>query len=474
MTETTPRTRFAPSPTGTMHLGNARTALFNWLFARHHGGTLLIRSEDTDVERSDEDYLEGLLDGLRWLGLDWDGGPDRAIAGIGPYRQSERQDLYDAYLDRLVAEDRAYPCFCTREELAAARKRQLAAGKPPRYPGTCAGLSEAERDERRRAGRTATLRFRVPDSGSIAFDDLVHGRQRFRLADIGDFVIARADRVPAFFFANGVDDALMGVTHVLRGEDHLTNTPRQLMLLEALGLPAPAYGHFPLILGSDDKPLSKRHGAASLEELQEAGYLPAAVVNHLARLGYRPPSDELVDLETLASGFALERVGHAGARHDPEGFKAWQRRAVEALDGETLWAWLAAHRPSDTPALPVAGPRFAAAVRANVELPQDGWYWARRLFDDAAEPEPEAASEIAAAGPPFFRAAAGVTEPSPVADFRGWAKAVGQATGQKGRGLFRPLRAALTGAVQGPELANVVALMPEAQVFERLRAAGAD
>jgi len=474
MTDTTPRTRFAPSPTGTMHLGNARTALFNWLFARHHGGKVIIRSEDTDVERSDEDYLEGLLAGLRWLGLDWDAGPDHAIEGIGPYRQSERQPLYAEYLDRLVSEDRVYPCFCTREELAAARKRQLAAGKPPRYPGTCAGLSEAEREERRRAGRTATLRFRVPDSGAIAFEDLVHGRQRFRLADIGDFVIARADGVPAFFFANGVDDALMGVTHVLRGEDHLTNTPRQLMLLEALGLPAPAYGHFPLILGDDDKPLSKRHGAASLEALQEGGYLPAAVVNHLARLGYRPPSDELLDLETLASGFALDRVGHAGARHDREGLKAWQRRAVEALDAQTLWAWLQAHRPSDAPVLPVDGPRFAESVRANVELPADAWYWAHRLFDDEAEPDPAAAQEIAATGPPFFRAAAGVTQPSPVTDFRGWSKAVGQATGQKGRGLYRPLRAALTGAVQGPELAQVVALMPESRVFERLREAGAD
>lgn len=457
-----------------MHLGNARTALFNWLFARRHGATFLIRSEDTDVERSDEDALEGLLAGLRWLGLEWDAGPGSGEQGAGSYRQSQRQAIYDRYLDQLVAEGRAYPCFCTREELAAARKRQLAAGQPPRYPGTCAGLSEDEREQRRRAGRTATLRLRVPDSGSVAFADLVHGRQRFRVADIGDFVIARADRVPAFFFANAVDDALMGVSHVLRGEDHLTNTPRQLLLLAALGLDAPAYGHFPLILGDDDKPLSKRHGAASLEELQVAGYLPVAVVNHLARLGYRPPSDERLDLASLAAGFELERVGHAGARHDTRALKAWQRRAVEAMDGEALWDWLWAARPAQAAALPVDGVRFAEAVRANVELPDDAWYWARRLFDADADPEPEAAREIAAAGPLFFRAAAGVTEPSPIEDFAGWTRAVGQATGQKGRGLYRPLRAALTGATQGPELARVVALMSQAQVFERLRAAGVD
>lgn len=467
------RTRFAPSPTGAMHLGNLRTALFNWLFARHCRGAFLVRSEDTDAERSDERHMARMLDGLGWLGLDWDEGPDGAAAR-GPYRQSERLGLYRGYLDALLAADLAYPCFCTREELAAARHRQLAAGQPPRYPGTCAGLSEAERDERRRAGRPATLRFRVPDTGSIAVEDLVHGHRRYVLADIGDFVIARADGVPAFFFANAVDDALMAVTHVLRGEDHLTNTPRQLLLLAALGLEPPAYGHFPLILGDDGRPLSKRHGAASLDDLRHTGHRPEAVVNHLVRLGYRPGPDTLMDLDALAAGFDLGRVGRAAARHDPQALEGWQRRAVESMDGGALWAWLQEHRPDDAVDPPANGELFAEAVRANVVLPADAWCWARRLFDDAAEPDAEAGREIAAAGPVFFRAAAGVDDPSPAEDFAGWARAVGRATGAKGRTLYRPLRAALTGTVEGPELGAVVPLMPEALVYARLRRSGAD
>ena len=467
------RTRFAPSPTGALHLGNARTALFNWLFARRHGGRFLVRSEDTDAARSDEDQLLRTLAALRWLGLEPDEGPEAGGPG-GPYRQSERMALYREHLEALRAADSAYPCFCTRAELEEGRRRQLAAGRPPRYPGTCAGLSEAEREARRRAGREATLRFRVPGSGSVTFDDLVRGHQHHACADIGDFVIARADGVPAFFFANAVDDALMGVTHVLRGEDHLANTPRQLLLLRALGLPAPRYGHFPLIVGGDGRPLSKRAGAASLDALRVEGYRPEAVVNHLARLGYRPEGEGLLAPEELAAGFSLGRVGRSGAQHDPQALEGWQRRAVEALDPATLWSWIDAHRPADAPRLPVAGEAFAAAVRPNVVLPGDAWTWARRLFDPAAEPDAEAAREIAAAGPPFFRAAAAVGEPAPTTDFAAWARAVGQATGTRGRGLYRPLRAALTCAVHGPELGAVVPLMPASLVRERLRQCGAD
>jgi glutamyl-tRNA synthetase len=458
-----------------MHLGNARTALFNWLFARAHGGSFLIRSEDTDVERSDEGYLEGLLDGLTWLGLDWDDAPDREPdETIGALRQSQRQSIYAAYLDRLVGNDQAYPCFCTQAELAAARKRQLAAGQPPRYPGTCAHLNEGERQARRQAGRSATLRFRVADQGTIGFDDRIHGRQRFRLADIGDFVIARADGVPAFFFANAVDDALMGVTEVLRGDDHLTNTPRQLLLLRALGLEAPRYGHFPLILGDDGKPLSKRHGAASLDELRAAGYRPLALVNHLARIGYRPDSEDLLTLDAWVAGFDLERVGHAGARHNPEALDVWQRRAVERMDMHELTAWIEAHRPAQAPALPVDAGAFLEAVRSNVTLARDAWYWAERLFDPDAEPEPDAGAVVAAAGPLFFRAAAQISDPDPSSDFKGWTKALARATGQRGRGLYKPLRAALTGAVAGPELDRIVPLIPPHLRRQRLLDAGAD
>lgn len=467
------RTRFAPSPSGALHLGNARTALFNWLHARGAGGAFVLRDEDTDVDRSEAVHREALQADLRWLGLDWDEGPD--LGGpYAPYRQSERLARHTEQLERLLAADRAYPCFCTADELEAARARQRAAGRPPRYPGTCAHLDEAGRAARRAEGRTPAIRFRVPQQDTVAFDDLVRGPQSSRPGDLGDFVIARADGTPAFLFANAVDDALMGISHVLRGEDHLANTPRQLLLLEALGLPAPAYGHLALVLGDDGRPLSKRRGAAAVAGLRAAGYRPEAVVNHLARLGYTPQAEGLASLETLARDFAPGRAGRAGARHDPGALDAWQAAALAALDDAALWAWIEAHAPADAPALPVDGPAFAAAVRANVRLPADAWYWARALFDPAAEPEPGARAEIAAAGPAFFRRALAVDAPAPAEDFRAWTRAVGKATGTRGRSLYRPLRAALTGALEGPELAAVVPLIPADLVRARLEACGAD
>lgn len=472
MATTTVRTRFAPSPTGALHPGNARTALFAWLHARGRGGVFVVRCEDTDTERSEAGHLDTLLESLRWLGLDWNEGPD--VGGAhGPYHQSRRGDLYRQHLQRLQQEDRAYPCFCTREELAEARRRQVAAGQPPRYPGTCAGLGPEERAARRAEGRSPVLRLRVPAEGEIGFEDLVHGPQRAALATIGDFVIARGDDSPTFLFANALDDALMEISHVLRGEDHLANTPRQLVVLEALGLPAPAYGHLPLVLGEQGRPLSKREGAASLAELREAGYLPLAIVNHLARIGFTPGSDELLAMEELARRFDFAHVGRAAARHDPRALEHWQKLAVEALDEAALWAWLQAHRPADATDPPVAGETFAAAVRPNVHLPEDGWYWAYRLFAAEAVPDAQARTEIEAAGPAFFEAAAAVDTPAPADDFRAWAQAVGDRTGNRGRALYRPLRAALTGTVAGPELHAVVPLMPPELIRRRLlQAAG--
>ncbi|HET7921906.1 MAG TPA: glutamate--tRNA ligase, partial [Gammaproteobacteria bacterium] len=259
----TVRTRFAPSPTGHLHVGNARTALFNALFARHAGGVLILRIEDTDAERSRREFERDLIEDLRWLGVVWQEGPDEG-GSKGPYRQSERGAVYAEHIAQLEAKAQAYPCFCTPAELALSRKAQLAAGKPPRYAGTCAHLDKRGIEARLARGLKPALRFRVPDRGETGFDDLVRGRQVFANHDIGDFVIRRADGSPAFFFSNALDDALMGVTHVLRGEDHLANTPRQLLLLQALELPAPHYGHLSLIIGEHDAPLSKREGGGSL------------------------------------------------------------------------------------------------------------------------------------------------------------------------------------------------------------------
>jgi len=468
------RTRFAPSPTGALHLGNVRTALFNWLYARGQRGRFILRSEDTDAERSADDSLGALTDALVWLGLTVDEGPEEG-GPYGPYRQSERSRLYDDALARLQDSGHAYRCYCTREELAEARRRQLAAGRPPRYPGTCRDLDAHERAEREAAGRVPTIRFRVPDEGSITFNDLVLGPQTARLREIGDFIIARSDGSPAFFLANAVDDAEMAVTHVLRGEDHLTNTPRQLLLLDALGYERqPRYGHFGLILDMDGRPLSKRRGGAMLDELREQGYRPQALINHLARIGFAPPDDGIMDLDALAVAFDPVRVAHGGARHDATALDGWQRQGLERLDADALWEWMAAGAPDDATGLPVDGPVFAAAVRPNVLFPGDGWSWARRLFDPEAEPDSEARAEIAAAGPGLFRSALTVHDPAPTADFGAWAKAVGATAGVKGRALYRPLRAALTNAVEGPELGAVVPLMPADLVTARLRACAAD
>ncbi|MGH8369745.1 MAG: glutamate--tRNA ligase, partial [Gammaproteobacteria bacterium] len=253
------RTRFAPSPTGHLHVGNARTALFNALFAAHMGGTLILRIEDTDAERSKREFEAGLIRDLSWLGVVWQEGPDRDGAR-GPYRQSERGAIYAEQVERLQTQGHAYPCFCTPAELALSRKAQLAAGKPPRYAGTCAQLGKPQIEARLAKGLKPALRFRVPAKGETVFEDMIRGHQVFANQDIGDFIIQRADGSPAFFFSNAVDDALMGVTHVLRGEDHLANTPRQLLLLAALELSAPQYAHLSLIVGEGGAPLSKREG----------------------------------------------------------------------------------------------------------------------------------------------------------------------------------------------------------------------
>lgn len=468
MPEATVKTRFAPSPTGHLHLGNVRTALFSALLARRHGGVFLLRIEDTDAERSREAFRRELEEDLRWLGLDWDEGPG-AEAGNGPYLQSRRDEIYARQYARLVEQGRAYPCFCSDAALQRARKAQLAAGQAPRYPGTCAALSPQEVEARLAAGARPSLRFRVPPGGRVEFVDLVRGPQSFETDHIGDFVIRRSDGTPAFFFANAVDDALMGVTHVLRGEDHIANTPRQLLLLEALGLSAPAYGHLALIVGADGAPLSKRHGAQSLRELRATGYLPAAVVNYLARLGHRYDSEELLDLAGLAEGFGLERLGRSPARHDAAQLRHWQREAVAGLDAAALQSWL--EEAAALEAVPGALRRdFVEAVRDNLVLPADAAFWASQLFTDPPVVSAEARALMAETGAGFYRRAAELV-PAEAGDFKTYARAVGQATGTRGRALFMPLRAALTGQLHGPEMGRVFPLIGSERVRRRLQAA---
>ena len=457
-------TRFAPSPTGELHLGNVRTALFNLLLARHEAGRFLVRIEDTDRERSSEAHSAALLADLRWLGIEWDAGPDREDAR-GPYRQALRGELYRRYLAQLEQQGAVYPCFCSPLELSLARRAQLAAGRPPRYAGTCRDLSVAERERHQRQGTAATLRFRVPPGQHLRFVDLVHGPQDFRSDDIGDFVVRRADGSAAFFFSNAIDDATMGVTQVLRGDDHLANTPRQLLLLAALGLPAPAYGHLGLLLGADGTPLSKRHGALSVREYRERGYLPVALLNQLFRLGHSTPLHGLLTLEEMAQAFDSGHLGRAPAHFDEQQLRVWQKNAVHQLSAEAARAWLAAVLPHGLEAR--AGGDFIAALLPNLVLPEDARAWVEIVFGAPPALAPEAEALVRAAGPAYFSAAAAAAARQGN-DLPAIAGAVRAATGRKGAELYMPLRVALTGRAHGPELAPLLKAMPAGSARERL------
>jgi glutamyl-tRNA synthetase len=456
-------TRFAPSPTGYLHLGNARTALLNYLAARKAGGRFILRVEDTDEARSNDDFMTALFADLHWLGIHWDEGPD--IGGPHAiYRQQQRRAIYEEWLSRLDVAGLTYPCFCTPAELNIARKRQLAAGQPPRYLGTCRNLTPEERADRSLRGLPAALRFRVPPGQTVTFVDVVHGEQRFNSDDIGDFIIRRTDGSTAFFFSNAVDDALMGVTLVLRGDDHMTNTPRQILLLQALGLRIPQYAHVALLLGMDGSPLSKRHGDTSLRDLREHGYLPGALRNHLVRLGHSCVTDGWLDDAALVADFDLNRLGRAAAKFDEAQLRHWQKEAVAHLSTEEFVSWIAAELPSGLDTQQQA--QFVTAVRGNVELPSDARVWAKVVFGKLDEFDPAALAAIREAGEGFFTAALDAIG-KPGVEFKQAVKSLGQTTGKKGPGLFMPLRAALTGFTHGPELAPLLALLPVAEVQAR-------
>lgn len=471
MPDATPRTRFAPSPTGFLHLGNVRTALFNFLAARMLGGEFVLRSEDTDTERSREEYLDAMLDDLAWLGLSWSAGPgseDRR----GPYRQSARSEVYGEYFAKLETAGHTYPCFCSQAELSMARKAQVAAGKPPRYLGTCRELSAEERAARAESGRPATLRFRVGDEDTVRFQDLVRGSQRFAVSDIGDFIIRRSDGTPSFFFSNAADDALMGITHVLRGEDHLSNTPRQLLLLGALGLPAPRYGHISLVVALDGTPLSKRHGSTGLRELRSLGYLPQAICNHLARLGHAYDDPGYMSLEALASGFSMEHLGRSPARHDEAQLRHWQREALHAADETSFETWLLGDESPVREELgnlldEERGPAFARLIRDNVEIAGDALHWALQLLSEPLPVTASAGEVLKSCDVGIIEAALELSGRYPD-DFQALAKAIRERTGHAGRALYMPLRAALTGDTHGPEMARVYPFLGREAVRKRL------
>jgi len=458
------KTRFCPSPTGLMHLGNVRTALFNDLLAKSANGQFLLRIEDTDRERSDERYTKALMEDLVWLGLNWQEGPQHD-QGNGPYHQSERQSIYNDYYQRLVTADYAYPCFCSEEELALQRKIQRSAGRPPRYPETCRNLTAEQRDEKISQGIKPTLRFSVPKNETIAFDYLVRGHQQFDSNDIGDFIIRRADGTPPFLFCNAIDDALMGVTHALRGEDHITNTPRQLMVLKALGLQGPIYGHIALIVGNDGSPLSKRHGSRSIEALRKDGYLASAIVNYIARLGHYYGHDDLLSLQRLAEQFCIESLAKSPAKFNVEQLLYWQKHAVAKLDDRGFWLWIGEDLQKRVPK--TLSELFVATVKPNVQFPKDVAHWIDLLFSADFELNSEQRALFNGVSPGYFKEAVSFIA-SHGCCYSALIAHLKSTLNIKGKALFMPLRIALTGESHGPELEKILKILGEDEVKRRL------
>jgi glutamyl-tRNA synthetase len=455
MTELRPKTRFAPSPTGGLHLGNARTALFNYLFAAGHGGSFVLRIEDTDAARSDESHRRALERELRWLGLQWEG---------ATLLQSERGELYATHLTRLLEHGRVYPCWRTEEELADFRRGRRAAGRPPVYDRDWARLPAAEIARRGASGQRPVMRFRVPNAGAVTFTDLVRGEQRFEVADIGDFVVQRSDGTTPFFFSNAIDDAATDVTHVLRGEDHLSNTARQVLLLDALGLAVPRYGHLPLVVDDAGSPLSKRRGAPTLSAMAEEGLLPAAVVNYAARLGHASEEGDLASLKVLAERFRIERLGRSPAHFDAGQLEHWQHLALRSCDDDAVVRWAGEGALASVP--PSEQARFIELVRPNVARPTEVGTWAEVLFGGDL-PGSGWGDECRSAGGDFFAAAVAALDAG-IHDLKGLAAAIGEATGKRGRALYKPLRVALTGVDHGPELGPILELMGPARARNRL------
>ncbi|GGG05193.1 glutamate--tRNA ligase [Paenibacillus albidus] len=476
------RVRYAPSPTGHLHIGNARTALFNYLFARNKGGKFIIRIEDTDIKRNIAGGEESQLKYLKWLGIDWDESID--VGGeYGPYRQTERLDLYRVYTQELLDRGLAYRCYCTEEELEAEREEQTARGETPRYSGRHRDLTEAERLAFEAEGRVASIRFRVPEDRTYTFDDIVKGSISFDTKETGDFVIVKKDGIPTYNYAVAVDDHLMKISHVLRGEDHISNTPRQLMIYEALGWEPPLFGHMTLIVGDNHKKLSKRDESVIqfIEQYDDLGYLPEAMINFISLLGWSPEGEEeIFSKEELISIFTADRLSKSPAVFDKHKLAHLNNHYIKHADPKRIAT--------------LAIPHLQKAGRLPAELTEEQQAWAESLvalyqeqmtsasdivelselfFRSHLELETEGAqilaegqvSEVLAA----FLAKIEAAEEFTASNMAILIKQVQKETGHKGKALFMPIRVALTGQTHGRDLNATIALLGRDRVIERLK-----
>lgn len=481
------RTRYAPSPTGHLHIGGARTALFSYLWARKNGGSFIVRIEDTDVERNVADAEKKQLAGLKWLGIDWDesvdvGGPH------APYRSMERVDLYQTYVDQLLGAGQAYRCYATAEELEAERQEQLARGEAPKYSGKYRDLTEEQEKALQAEGRVASIRFRVPQGRTIVVNDAVRGTVSFESDGIGDFIIMRPDGRPTYNFAVVIDDALMEITHVVRAEEHLSNTPRQVLLYEALGFDIPVFAHASLILNPEGKKMSKRDEAIIqfIDQYRELGYLPEAMINFLVLLGWAPEGEEkereLFTKEELIERFSLERVSKAPAVFDTGKLKWMNNHYIKQSPLERIvdLAWphlVRAGRVSSDP-----DEREREWITRLVALYQEQLDYVAQIVDltglffqtevtygeDARSVlEEEQVPQVLSAFVRELEQAEGGGVSSD--EVKTMLKSVQKATGQKGKRLFMPVRAAVTGQTHGPDLRETIALLGKETVIRRLR-----
>lgn len=477
------KVRFAPSPTGPFHIGGARSALFNWLVARHADGTFLVRIEDTDLKRSTKESEENIKDSLKWLGMNWDEGID--VGGQhGPYRQTERLDLYKKEVQRLLDEGKAYYCYCSAEELEKSRKAQLDAGKTPIYDEHCRHLTEEEKAKYEAEGRKPVVRLKVRKDGVFAFDDMVRGHVEFQAAGVGDFIIMKSDGIPVYNFAVVIDDAFMEVTHVIRAEEHLSNTPRQLAIYEALGYKPPKFGHISLILGEDHKKMSKRHGATSVTEYRNMGYLPEAVVNYLALLGWTPKGEqEIFTEEELIKQFSMKRVSSNDAVFDINKLNWINFQYMKKLDADQLYDLI-------VPFLVKAGYVDAAVseekkdwLKKVIWFMKDHIYFAgqaaeelRFFFEDMPALTDEAVlavmkEETSGKLLKAFIEDLKALETFDQAEIKKCFNACMKAQGIKGKAAYEPTRIALTGVTQGPGMFEMMELFGREKTMDRLEAA---
>ncbi|MBI3939331.1 MAG: glutamate--tRNA ligase [Acidobacteria bacterium] len=466
------RVRFAPSPTGYLHVGNVRTALYNWLFARQQRGAFILRIEDTDAERSAREYEDRLVSDLRWLGLEWDEGPDR-VGACGPYRQTERFALYQQHAHRLLQQEAAYYCFCTPEELERERQRQLAGGGQPRYSGKCRGVPAGEADQRRAAGEPAAVRLKVR-TGRVGFHDLVFGRIEVDCAVIGDPILQRSDGSPNYNFAAVIDDALMEISHVIRGEGHLSNTHRQLLIYEALGREVPRFAHLSTLLGRDGSKLSKRHGAASIAEFRGQGYLPEAMNNYLALLGWSPPEEgrEILSLQEMVSQFSFDRVSKSPAIFDPEKLN-WvnrshlkQRSPAELVDAALPFLAAAGRIPyRRNPEVDRFVGMILEATLNHLDRLEQVVVESRLVFEFPVEnlwPGTELSTSLTPEAIVVIESFSRHIDEVEALDAESYRLAVNSVkakTGQKGKNLFHPIRVALTAEHSGPELERLIPIL---------------